>query len=100
MLTLVLKSVMLIFLGFPFPVLLFKALRARTAKGQSILFLTVTCIGFAAGLFAELFSPGFLEEIRTNWILLALYGLNLFFVLLNIATYYNNLKIDQNNGRD
>lgn len=97
---LVFKAAMLVLLGFPFPIILFKALHARTTKGQDILFLVVSCLGFVCGLVAEMLDETFIENFASNWIILVLFALDILFTVLNIAVFYRNRKIDQNNGRN
>ena len=83
-----LETVMLICFGLSWPLNLFKAWRARTAKGMSLPFILLIITGYIAGIMAK-----FLTH-QINFVLIV-YLLNLVIVLTNLIVYFRNLALDR-----
>ena len=79
---------MLLCFGFAWPVSIMKALKTRSAKGQSILFLLVVWAGYVCGILSK-FAAGHVTYV------LAFYCLNLAMVTVNIVVYLRNLHLDR-----
>ena len=82
---------MLVCFGLSWPVNLMKAYRSRTTKGTSLPFILLITVGYAAGIAAK-FVGG-----QVNYVL-AVYVLNLIMVLLNLAVYFRNRRLDNQRG--
>jgi len=83
----ILEAGMLICFGISWPVSLRKAWRSRTAQGVSEVFLWLIAIGYALGLAGKLlFNPNYV---------VAVYVFNLTMVLLNLAVFYRNKRLDR-----
>lgn len=84
----ILETIMLICFGFSWPLNLFKAYKAETAKGTSLPFIMLIILGYIAGISAKLISG------QINYVLIA-YILNLAIVSLNVIVYFRNMSLDQ-----
>ncbi len=87
----ILEFTMLVCFGLSWPVNLMKAYRSRTTKGTSLPFILLITVGYAAGIAAK-FVGG-----QVNYVL-AVYVLNLIMVLLNLAVYFRNRRLDNQRG--
>ena len=83
----ILETIMLICFGLSWPINLIKALRAKTAKGTSPLFLCMIIIGYLAGVAAKLVSR------QINYVLV-MYFINIAMVLANLIVYFRNRRLD------
>lgn len=83
----VLEMIMLICFGASWPLNAIKSYRARTAKATSLPFLLLITTGYVAGIIAKFIS----ENI--NYVLV-IYFLDLGLVLVNLAIYLRNRKLD------
>ena len=88
----VFEMCMLICFGFAWPVSIHKALKTRSTKGQSILFLLVVWAGYVCGI-ASKFAAGHITYV------LVFYCLNLAMITVNLAVYFRNLRLDRLAGR-
>ncbi len=79
---------MLLCFGFAWPVSIMKALKTRSTKGQSILFLLVVWVGYVCGILAK-FTSGHITYV------LAFYCLNIMMVTVNVLIYFRNLWLDK-----
>lgn len=80
------EIIMLTCFGFAWPFSIVRSWRSRTAKGKSIIFLTVVIIGYIAGI---------LHKVIYSWDkVVLLYILNLIMVSIDAAIYFRNKNID------
>lgn len=94
----VFEILMLICFGFSWPINFRKALKSRTTKGISILFLSLIAFGYIFGILAKFFNN------NISYVII-FYVINLIFVSANIIIYFINKRnenidknIDKNNG--
>ena len=83
-----LETVMLICFGFSWPINVYKAYKAGSAKGTSLPFILLIISGYIAGISAKIISH------QINYVLVV-YIINLAIVSLNILVYIRNVKLDQ-----
>ncbi|MHB9034442.1 MAG: hypothetical protein ACYC6L_15530 [Anaerolineae bacterium] len=82
-----LEAGMLICFGISWPVNLNKAIRARTIKGVSLVFLWLVFVGYVMGSIGKaVYNPTYV---------LAVYIFNSVLVGLNIIVYYRNKRLEQ-----
>lgn len=82
-----LESIMLICFGMSWPVNVYRNFRARTARGMSPMFILLIITGYIAGIAAKILSGN-------TGLILAVYLINLIMVLLNLAVYFRNRRMD------
>lgn len=83
-----LEAGMVILFGISWPLSIIKSLKARTAKGKSLLFMSFILIGYLSGIASKLFSG----NIQYNfWF----YILNAIMVSIDLALYFRNKKLDE-----
>lgn len=87
----ILETIMLVCFGMSWPVNAVKAYRARTAKGVSLGFYILIIIGYIAGILAKIVGH------NINYVLI-IYFINIAMILINIALYFRNKKIDSREG--
>ena len=83
-----LETVMLICFGLSWPVNVYRSYTSRTARGMSTLFILLIISGYTAGIAAKILSG------NTGFIL-AVYLINLTVVLLDLAVYFRNRRLDR-----
>lgn len=91
----ILETLMIISFGISWPVNLYKAIRAKTSKGTSLLFLCLIEGGYLVGIAGKLLSPSYMEQIGTKWYVLFFYILNAVMVGANLFVYFHNRKLDK-----
>lgn len=79
------EALMLICFGAAWPVSIYKSYTSRTCAGKSVIFLYIVLLGYAAGLTHKILHS-------RDWVI-ALYALNGLMVVIDIALYYRNKKI-------
>ena len=84
----ILETVMLVCLGFSWPLNVMKAYKAKTAKGTSLPFILLIVAGYIAGITAKVITD------QINYVLIA-YIVNLAIVSLNIVIYFRNISLDK-----
>ena len=84
----ILETIMLVCFGFSWPINLFKAYKARTAKSTSLPFVLLIIAGYIAGISAKIIMG------NINYVLVA-YLLNLAIVSLNLIVYFRNRALDK-----
>ena len=84
-----LEICMVVCFGFSWPMSVLKSYRARTAKGKSLFFLVMICIGYVCGIAAKLTAPTF------KWYVLFFYVLNLIMVSCDLVLYFRNRRLDR-----
>ena len=82
------EAIMVICFGISWPTSILKSYRSRTAKGKSILFLSMIFIGYIAGIVSKLTSEKPLTYV------FFFYVLNLIMVFTDIILYFRNKSID------
>ena len=88
----ILETIMLICFGFSWPLNLYKAYKAKTAKSTSLPFILLIITGYIAGISAKIVLG------NINYVLVA-YILNLAIVSLNLAVYFRNLSLDKKTAK-
>ena len=84
------EILMLISFGFSWPFNAVKSYKARTTKGKSLPFLLRVVFGYIRGIVAKLTNPnGF------KWYVMFFYVLNVCMVLVDVALYFRNLRLDR-----
>ena len=83
----ILEAIMVICFGVSWPMNIVKSLRAKTAKGRSVLFLIFIIVGYIAGIAGKIIS----ENITYVF---AFYILNLCMVSVDFALYFVNRHRD------
>ena len=84
----ILEAIMLICFGLSWPINARKAWKARTAAGTSLLFLCLITTGYTAGILAKFIGH------MVNWVLIV-YFINLAMLVVNLAIYFRNTKLDK-----
>ena len=83
------EILMVVSFGASWPASVLKSYRARSAKGKSILFLSMIFFGYICGIVAKLTADSF------KWYVLFFYYLNLAMVSLDICLYFRNKALDK-----
>lgn len=84
----ILEMIMLICFGASWPINLVKAVKARTAKGNSLAFYFLIELGYTCGILSKFLSN------NITYVLL-FYFLNTVVVALNIVVWFRNWKLDK-----
>ena len=87
----ILEIMMIVCFGFSWPMNVVKSYRARTTKGKSLGFLLMIIIGYICGIASKIIGGSF------KWYVMFFYVLNLFMVMLDVAMYARNYRLDQMN---
>ena len=85
----ILEILMVVCFGCSWPMNVRKSYLARTTKGKSLGFLIMICIGYVCGIASKIIGGSF------KWYVMFFYVLNLCMVLLDVAMYARNYKLDQ-----
>lgn len=96
--TSILETVMLVCFGFSWPINIYKAWKARTAKGTSVLFYYLIDLGYVAGAAAKLimiFSSIDPWYVTVKWYVITIYIINFLMVSTGILIYYRNRALDE-----
>ena len=83
----ILEAIMVICFGVSWPMNIVKSLRAKTAKGRSVLFLIFIIVGYIAGIAGKIVSGNITYVF-------AFYILNLCMVSVDFALYFVNRHRD------
>lgn len=83
-----LETTMLVCFGFSWPLGVLKSYKAGTTKGMSLPFILLIIFGYVAGIAAKTTTGQF------NYVL-AVYGLNLAIVAVNLLVYFRNAALDK-----
>ena len=84
----VLEAAMIILFGISWPISVYKSLKAKTAKGKSILFLSFILVGYFIGILGKIITN------NINWVFI-FYCINITFVSIDFIIYFINLKRDK-----
>lgn len=88
------EIIMIVLFGVSWPMNIVRSVRAKTAKGKSILFLLAIAVGYVAGITSKLINETYLAQIGEKWYVLFFYVLNLIMVLADICLYFRNRHLD------
>ena len=89
----ILEILMVVCFGCSWPMNVRKSYLARTTKGKSLGFLIMICIGYVCGIASKIIGGSF------KWYVMFFYVLNLCMVLLDVAMYARNHRLDQMNKK-
>ena len=87
-----LEMIMLVCFGISWPMNAYKAYKAHTARGTSLVFILMILFGYVCGITAKIVTG------NINYVLIA-YFLNVATVGVNLAIYFHNRALDQHNGQ-
>lgn len=96
----ILETAMIICFGVSWPVNLFKAVRSRTTKGSSLLFLCLIEAGYIVGIIGKFINADYMAQISSKWYVLFFYMLNAVMVAANLCVYFRNRRLDRENRAD
>ena len=89
----ILEILMVVCFGCSWPMNVRKSYLARTTKGKSLGFLIMICIGYVCGIASKIVGGTY------KWYVMFFYVLNLCMVLLDVAMYARNYRLDQANKK-
>ena len=92
----ILETCMIVLFGASWPFNVIKSLKSKTAKGKSVLFLTLIGIGYICGIISKIILAAN-GKFFTNWIhylLFFFYCFNLVMVSADFALYFRNKRLD------
>ena len=87
---------MVLCFGASWPFNVIRAYKARTAKGTSLLFMSLIDLGYIGGILNKIFTlidQGSLNWLK--WVAFGFYILNLILVTTGILIYFRNKKIEK-----
>lgn len=84
----ILEVIMVVSFGVSWPLSIIKSLKAKTAKGKSLLFMLLILFGYVAGISAKFISGNITYVV---WF----YILNFFIVGTDIIVYFRNRRLDK-----
>lgn len=77
------ELIMLICFGLSWPISVYKSITSKSTQGKSLVFMIAIIIGYICGILGKITGG------QINYVL-ALYILNLFFVVLDMSLYFIN----------
>ena len=83
----ILEAIMVICFGISWPMNIVKSLRAKTAKGKSVLFLIFIIVGYVAGITGKIISGNITYVF-------VFYVINLLMVSVDFVLYFVNRRKD------
>ena len=89
------EIVMVICFGASWPFNIVRAYKARTAKGTSILFMSLIGVGYVGGILCKIFTwidKGTLTPLA--FVAFAFYVINICMVTAGIIIYFRNKRLD------
>ncbi|MBR3796689.1 MAG: hypothetical protein IKK34_11810 [Clostridia bacterium] len=89
----ILEILMVVCFGCSWPMNVMKSYKARTTKGKSLGFLIMICVGYVCGIASKSIGGSY------KWYVMFFYVLNLCMVLLDVAMYARNYRLDQANKK-
>ncbi len=87
------EMLMIISFGLAWPTSVIKSIKARTAKGKSLIFLFIILLGYVFGITGKYISG------NINYVLV-FYYINFFMVLLDLIIYFYNRRLDKKRGNE
>lgn len=91
----ILEIIMIVCFGISWPFNVVRSYKARTAKGKSLTFLICITLGYVAGIASKFFSETYMSSFSEKWYVLVFYFINIFMVLLDLALYVRNVRLDK-----
>ncbi|MDP4108586.1 MAG: hypothetical protein Q8878_01030 [Bacillota bacterium] len=88
-----LEAIMVISFGLSWPISIAKSLKAKTAKGKSILFILFIIFGYACGIAGKIVS-GDITYVFFFYIL------NFLMVSFDACLYFRNSKLDRRSAKN
>lgn len=89
-----LEIIMVLCFGASWPLNAMKSYRARTAKGQSVLFLLLIEVGYIFGILSKFLNEAYMAQFAEKWYVLIFYFINLSMVTVAILIYLRNRRLD------
>ena len=91
-----LETCMIVLFGVSWPFNVIKSLRSRTAKGKSVLFLSLISVGYVCGIVSKicLASHGDFFNTWIQYLLFCFYCFNLLMVCADYTLYFRNKRLD------
>lgn len=86
---------MLVLFGISWPISAFRSYKSRTAKGKSIMFITLILLGYIAGIVSKFINAAYMANFSTKWYVLLIYITNFVFVSIDFLLYFRNKKLDK-----
>ena len=90
----VLEIIMLVAVGFSWPINVVKSYKARSTRGKSIGFLFCVFFGYIAGIASKFTNEAYMASFATKWYVLVFYFINTLMVGVDIVLYFRNLRLD------
>ena len=91
----ILEIVMMIAFGASWPLNAVRSYRARTAKGQSLPFLSLIFCGYIAGIASKFLNETYMNQFASKWYVLVFYFINLTMVGIDLVIYCRNYRLDK-----
>ena len=91
----ILEIIMILCFGVSWPANVLKSLKARTAKGKSLLFLLFIEIGYIAGITSKFMNEAYMADFAHKWYVLIFYIINFIMVAVDVGVYFRNRKLDK-----
>lgn len=88
------EIIMIVCFGASWPINLRKAMVSKSTKGVSPAFLCLILVGYIAGIISKLINPAYMASFSTKWYVLIFYFINVVMVVLNLAVYFRNKKLE------
>lgn len=85
---------MIVLFGISWPISAYRSYKSRTAKGKSILFITLIFFGYIAGIISKIINPTYMARFSSKWYVLLIYITNFIFVSMDLMLYFRNKKLD------
>lgn len=89
----VLEAMMVISFGISWPMSILKSIKAKTAKGKSLFFLSLVFFGYICGVASKLIAQNITYVV-------IFYVINLVMVGIDIILYFRNLHYDKVNDKN
>ncbi|MBR1659860.1 MAG: hypothetical protein IJ705_06040 [Oscillospiraceae bacterium] len=89
----VLELIMILCFGVSWPLNIWKAWKARSAKGSSVLFYFFILLGYLVGLASKAIRLS--EGIPSPWYIWFFYALNAVMVSIGIVLWFRNRALDR-----
>ncbi len=83
------ETLMLLCFGAAWPVSIIKSIKAKTAKGKSVIFLIIILIGYIFGVTSKVVTGELFAAFTV-------YVINMIMVSIDIALWFRNFRYDKN----
>lgn len=87
------ESLMLLCFGFAWPASIYRSYKARSNKGKSIFFLYIILFGYLNGVIFQYL----ISNNSVNYVFI-IFFINIFLVVTDIALYYRNMRLMNENN--